>query len=88
MRFIKFVAKTIIISSLCAYTFSIVLEKTLSSQAKEDIKNASNNIVNLMSLEDKASENSIDDEVTSDKELVEENENLADKVGSRKYSYK
>lgn len=33
-----------------------------------------------MSLEDKASENSIDDEVTSDKELVEENENLADKV--------
>lgn len=80
MRFIKFVAKTIIVSILCGYTFSTVLEKTLSSQAKEDIKNASNNIVNLMSLNDKASENSIDNEVTNDKELVEEDEKLANEI--------
>lgn len=72
MCFIKFVAKTIIVSGLYAFTFSTVLEKTLSSQAKEDIKNASDNIVNLMSLDNKNSKITINDKVLSDKELVEE----------------
>lgn len=80
MCFIKFVAKTIIVSGLCAFAFSTVLEKTLSSQAKEDIKNASDNIVNLMSLDNKNSKITINDKVLSDKELVEENEKLSDKI--------
>lgn len=76
MRFIKFVTKTIIASGICAFMFSTVLERTLSSQAKEDIKNASENIVNLLSVDDKTSKNTVNKEILSDEELVKKDEGL------------
>lgn len=70
MRFLKFVTKTAVITAICSMMFSTVLEKTLNSQAKENIKNASSNIVNLISKE----------ESTESMESVEDKHTLYDNV--------
>lgn len=74
MRFLKFVTKTVIVTIVCSLIFSSILDKTLSSQAKEDIKNGSDKIVNLISSKDKTDEISIDDESIITEELVDEEE--------------
>ena len=74
MRFLKFVTKTVIVTIVCSFIFSAVLEKTLSSQAKEDIKNGSDKIVNLISSKDKEDATNIKDESTIIEESTNKNE--------------
>ena len=74
MRFLKFVTKTVVVAIVCSFIFSAVLEKTLSSQAKEDIKNGSDKIVNLISSKDKEDATNIKDESTIIEESTNKNE--------------
>lgn len=73
MRFLKFVTKTVIVTIVCSFIFSTILDKTLSSQAKEDIKNGSDKIINLISSKDKEDDTNIKDESATIEESSDKN---------------
>lgn len=86
MKFFKFVTKTVVVTAVCSIMFNTIIDKTLSSQAKEDIKNGSKKIMNLISSKgenneaDVIKESDIDDESIVSEESTDENEQLTNEA--------
>ena len=86
MKFFKFVTKTAVVTAVCSIMFNTIIDKTLSSQAKEDIKNGSEKIMNLISSKgenneaDVIKESDIDDESIVSEESTDENEELTNEA--------
>ena len=80
MKFLKFVTKTVVVTAVCSIMFNTIIDKTLSSQAKEDIKNGSKKIMNLVSSKGENDEADIDDESIVSEEPTDENEELTNEV--------